>query len=108
MAQHSLSDFAFCVVSLHEQALGAHNYINQARASAALVRGYELIERLPRDYAVYSLLPFDAGAAAALDVLIATRVRVKAMDLRIAAIALSRGVIVLTRNISDFGGVPGL
>jgi tRNA(fMet)-specific endonuclease VapC len=38
----------------------------------------------------------------------ARRVRVATLDLRIASIALCRGLTLLTRNISDFGRVPGL
>ena len=54
------------------------------------------------------MLPFGSRAAASLDGLTAQRVRLVAMDLRIACIALSRGLTVLTRNIRDFGRVPGL
>jgi tRNA(fMet)-specific endonuclease VapC len=54
------------------------------------------------------VIPFDAAAAAVFDGLVAQRVRVATMDLRIAAIALSRGMVLVTRNVSDFGKVPGL
>jgi len=47
MAQHAPTDFACCVVSLHEQLLGAHALLNQAKSSGDLVRGYVLLERLP-------------------------------------------------------------
>ena len=36
------------------------------------------------------------------------KVRVATMDLRIAAIAISNSLVLLTRNISDFSKVPGL
>lgn len=108
MAQLSALEFACCVVSLHEQVLGAHNFINQAKDSGGLVRGYELLERLPRDYLAFAFLPFDSGSAAIYDQLLGQNLRIGAMDLRLAAIGLSRSLIVLTRNVRDFGRVPGL
>ncbi len=101
-------DFACCVVSLHEQVVGAHAYLNQAKNSAGLIRGYELLERLPRDYLAFTLLPFDAAAVVIYDQLLAQNLRVGTMDLRLASIALSRNLTVLTRNLRDFGRVPGL
>jgi tRNA(fMet)-specific endonuclease VapC len=96
------------VVSLHEQVLGAHAFLNQAKNTSGLIRGYQLMERLPRDYLTFPLLPFDPAAATVCDGLPAQRLRVATMDLRLAAIALSRHLTVLTRNLSDFGRVPGL
>ena len=46
--------------------------------------------------------------AAVFDALLAQRVRVATMDLRIASIVLSRGMVLVTRNMSDFRKVPGL
>ncbi|MCI0462141.1 MAG: hypothetical protein L0Z62_34755, partial [Gemmataceae bacterium] len=43
MAQHSPADFAFCIVSFHEQVLGAHTFVTQARTTADVIRGYSLL-----------------------------------------------------------------
>jgi tRNA(fMet)-specific endonuclease VapC len=51
---------------------------------------------------------FDASASAVFDGLGSRRLRVNTMDLRIASIALSRGLVLLTRNSVDFARVPGL
>ncbi len=108
MGQFTPADFACCVVSLHEQVVGAHAFLNQAKNTSGLIRGYQLLERLPRDYLTFALLPFDTPAATVYDGLLAQRLRVGTMDLRLAAIALSRHLTVLTRNLGDFGRVPGL
>jgi tRNA(fMet)-specific endonuclease VapC len=108
MSRHSSADFALSLVSFHEQTLGGHAYINRARTTRDVVRGYEVLGQVLQGYLTTAILPFDAAAGATFDGLISRRVRVGTMDLRIASIALSRGLTVLTRNISDFGRVPGL
>ncbi|WP_199331967.1 type II toxin-antitoxin system VapC family toxin [Anabaena lutea] len=51
---------------------------------------------------------FDAEAITIFDSLRRKKVRVAKMDLRIAAIAMSRNLVLLTSNVSDFSKVPGL
>lgn len=108
IAQHPLSDFVVSIVTFHEQMLGSHTYINRARDLNDLVKGYEIMTRLIHDFKVLPLVSFDAGAAMALSQLQSQRIQLAKMDARIAAIALSRGLIVLTRNHQDFGKVTGL
>ena len=108
IAKHPPADLVLSVISFQEQVLGCHSYLARARSSADLVRGYAMLERLLVDYAATQILPFDPAAGAVFDGLVAQRVRIGSMDLRIAAIALSRGLIVLTRNTRDFRQVPGL
>lgn len=108
MAPHSPADFAFSIVSFHEQVLGGHALLNRARTTAHLLRGYAFLLEIFQSYISTPVLPSDAAAAAVFDGLQAQRIRVATMDLRIAAIALSQGPILLTRNVRDFGRVPGL
>lgn len=108
MSQFAASDFACCVISLHEQVVGAHALLNRAKNSASLIRAYTLLERLPRDYLSFSLLPFDAASAAVYDLLNSQNLRVATMDLRLASIAQANNLTVLTRNLRHFGRIPGL
>jgi tRNA(fMet)-specific endonuclease VapC len=108
LAQQAPNDVVLSVVSYHEQVLGCQTYLSRARSSADLTSGYDRLWRVHTDFTAMTVLPFDAAAAAVFDGLAAQRVRIGSMDLRIAAIAQSRGLIVLTRNLRDFGKVPGL
>ncbi|MBD2180767.1 type II toxin-antitoxin system VapC family toxin [Aerosakkonema funiforme] len=108
MAHHPLSDFAVSIVTFHEQMLGCHAYINRERSLNDIVKGYEMMARLVNDFKVLPILAFDAGAATTFDQLKTKRIQLAKMDARIAAIALSRGLILLTRNHRDFGKVVGL
>ena len=108
IAQHSPADLAFSIISFHEQVLGAHTFISRSRTTVEVIRGYTLLLEIIQGFAAAPVLPFDATAAAIFDDLRAQQVRVATMDLRIAAIALSRGLVLLTRNTRDFGRVPVL
>jgi tRNA(fMet)-specific endonuclease VapC len=108
LAQSPPPALAFPIISLHEQVIGCHTYINQARTPEALVRGYAMLATVLRTFAHVPVLSFDAASAAVYDALLTQRVRVRTMDLRIAAIALAQGVVVVTRNTRDFRQVPGL
>jgi tRNA(fMet)-specific endonuclease VapC len=101
-------ELAFCIVSFHEQVLGCNTYVAQAKTPADLVRGYRMFDRVLAAFAAAVVLPFDADASLVFDGLIVQRVRVATMDLRIASIALSQGLTLLTRNARDFSKVPGL
>ena len=108
LARQPPTDLALSVVTFHEQILGCHTYISRARLEPDVVRGYAMLGRLLSDYAAVPVVPFDAAAASTFDSLRARRVRIATMDLRIASIAVSKGLILLTRNARDFGQVPGL
>ncbi len=73
-----------------------------------MTRGYQMMEVILIDFSRFRVLPFDQPAAAQFTRLRKARVRIGTMDLRIAAIALSHQLTVLTRNTRDFEQVPGL
>jgi len=108
IARHRSTEVAFSIISFHEQVIGCHAYINHARRTRDILHGYEMLARVLRDFAVTPLIPFDAAAATMFEQLQAQQVRIATMDLRIAASALSRRLVVITRNSRDFSKVPGL
>jgi tRNA(fMet)-specific endonuclease VapC len=59
-------------------------------------------------FAQFPIVPFDSAADARYLHLRGLRLRVGSQDLRIAAVALVSGLILVTRNQRDFAGIPGL
>ncbi len=108
MARHPDTAFFYPLIAFHEQMLGANTYIARARTREEVVRGYGMLQRVLTDFSIAQVLPFDELAAYKFDELRSKRVRVGTMDLRIASIAMSRGMTVLTRNLVDFQAVPGI
>ncbi len=108
IAQNSPTDFGLSVISFHEQVLGAHTFINRAQTKKEIIRGYNLLLQTLQGFSLAPVLPFDAAPISIFDDLRAQGIRLSTMDLRIASIALSCGLVLLTRNTRDFAKVPGL
>jgi tRNA(fMet)-specific endonuclease VapC len=108
LAQLTSDEYGVSIVSLHEQSLGCHTYLNRSTDAAGLARGYQMFELILATYSWESVVPFDSATAAKFLELNSIGLRVAAMDLRIAAIAIMGDLTLLTRNTADFARIPGL
>lgn len=102
MSRHSPADFYVPIVAFHEQMLGWNAYISRSRDTAGVVRGYDRMHGLLEYFGDAQVLQFDVPAAQQFDHFRSASPRVGTMDLRIAAIALSHDMTVLTRNTALF------
>jgi tRNA(fMet)-specific endonuclease VapC len=84
------------------------SYINASKNLVRQVKGYAELQRLFRAYGQRPVLDFDGAALDEFEQLRRSRVRIGTMDLKIAAIALARDALLVSRNVSDFRHVPGL
>jgi tRNA(fMet)-specific endonuclease VapC len=102
------TELAISIMTIDEQLTGWYTLTRQARRPDQMARAYahlgEPVVRLAR----WPILPYTESAIARVSQLKVLRINVRLMELRIAAIALEHGAVVVTRNQRDFGRVPGL
>ena len=96
------------IISFEEQMRGWMAYIARAKSLPRQIEGYQRLRQHLDNYRQIPILDFDERAAAEYPRLRRRRLRLGAMDLKIAAIALAQDATLLSRNRSDFGRVPGL
>ncbi len=101
-------DAATTIITFEEQMRGWLAYIAKARTLENQITAYAKLSRFLDNYRAIPVLPFDEVAAAEFRRLQALKIRVGAMDLKIAAITLAQNALLITRNLSDFEQVPHL
>lgn len=99
---------AITMITADEQLQGRLTIIRRARSQVDIVRGYERLYETLRFYNSVALVLYDAVAAARFDDMRRQGIRIGTQDLRIAAIVLTQGTTLLTRNTRDFSQIPGL
>lgn len=101
-------DVKVSIVSFQEQVKGWLTYINRAKKSVELLKGFFFLQELLKHYNAFPILPFNQSALSEFESLRQMHIRIGTNDLRIAAIAKVNGVTLLSRNLRDFRQVPGL
>jgi tRNA(fMet)-specific endonuclease VapC len=101
-------EIATTTITAEEQLRGRLAQIKKASTTDALAIAHSRFCQAIYDLAKLNILEFDTAAIAVFEDLKRRRFRVGSQDLRIAAIAIANGVIVVTRNRVDFGQIAGL
>lgn len=106
----SPADLALTIISIEEQLSGWYSALRRVTKPDLIARVYERFTQSIRFLSGIQaqFLSFPLPAILRFNALVKLKLNVGKMDLRIAAIALEHGAVVVTRNIRDFGRVPYL
>ena len=108
LARLSPDEVVTTIISYEEQMHGWMAYLAQSRSVAQQVVAYGRLLQHLGNYRRIPILEFDEAASAVFQRLRRARRHVGTMDLKIAAIVLSRDALLLSKDLAGFGQVPGL
>ena len=102
------TELAISVVTVEEQLSGWYTQVRQAKDDQRLAWAYRRLAATVRSLAKVQIIDFDEPAIRRCAQLKKLKLKVRKMDLRIAATVLERDAILVTPNVRDFRQVPGL
>jgi tRNA(fMet)-specific endonuclease VapC len=105
---HATDELATTVISVQEIVEGWLGYVKRQTRPDQIAHGYEELADVIPFLACFTILPYRQSSITRFDHLRGLRLNVGTNDLRIAAIALEHGAVVVTRNLRDFGRIPGI
>lgn len=99
---------ATTAVTIEEQINGWFRAFRAARDHAELAWASRMFSESVPIWDSFFVYPQTEASLARFDALVALKLNVGKMDLRIASVALEVGAAVVTLNLRDFGRIPGL
>jgi tRNA(fMet)-specific endonuclease VapC len=102
------ADRATTVLTVEEQLSGWYTQLRQAKTPERLAWAYRRLAATVRFLTRIAIVDFDEAAIQRCEQLKKLKLKVRKMDLRIAAVVLERDAVLVTRNLRDFQQVPGL
>jgi tRNA(fMet)-specific endonuclease VapC len=106
--QQPATQLAVSIISVEEQLTGWYTKLRRTTQHDQLARVYQHMTDAVRFLSRLQILPFPEPALQRYEQLRATFRRMNKNDLRIAAITMEHGGILVTRNVQDFQQIPGL
>jgi tRNA(fMet)-specific endonuclease VapC len=106
--QQRPEDVAITVLTVEEQLSGWYTALRKAKEPKKLAWAYRRLTDSLRFFARLQILTYNEAAIERYENLRKRKVKIKRMDLRIAATTLEHNAILVTRNSKDFSQVPGL
>lgn len=108
MAHAAPGVIAISAVTVGEMMRGALNLLSTMAKAGRDDAGYGELLRIYSAWQRFPILPYDAGAHARFATFPADARRAGRADCQIAAIAIERGLTVVTTNIKHFAQIPGV
>ncbi|MGE3537188.1 MAG: type II toxin-antitoxin system VapC family toxin [Candidatus Tectimicrobiota bacterium] len=108
LAPLQAEDVVTTILSYEEHMRGWTAYLAHEQTVAHQIAAYRRLLQHLDNYRRLPVLGFDDAAGAVFQRLRRARVRVGTMDLKIAAIALSRDALLLSKNVTELSQVPDL
>ncbi|HEY5871567.1 MAG TPA: type II toxin-antitoxin system VapC family toxin [Candidatus Tectomicrobia bacterium] len=108
MASFLPEEVAVSIVTVEEMLRGRLAILARRSAGEAHVHAYTKLLETVHFFSTVPVVSFDMACEQQFQALRAMRLRLGSRDLRIAATALVRNVVLITRNRCDFEQVPGL
>ncbi len=96
------------IVSYEEQVRGWLGKLKGNQPLRDQIGVYRRLQRQLENYCAFTVVAFEERAATILQELKKQKLKVGTMDLKIASIVLAHDATLLSRNLRDFGRVPGL
>ena len=108
LAEFQPDEITTTVITFEEQMRGWLAFLARADSIERQINAYEKLSRFVENYRRIPIVKFDEKAGEAFSNLKKQKIRVGTMDLKIAAIAVARDALLISRNLSDYEQIPNL
>ena len=96
------------IITFEENMRGWLAFIARSKTAEQQIYAYAKLHRFLKSYRETQVVDYDEKAVGVFQDFKAQKIRVGTMDLKIAAVAVSRNAIPVSRNLSDFMQIPKL